>query len=387
MVALGGSVTSSEVAELVELGNPGGDGLLDLAQFQKAVLLLVERCGPHFPSKDSIVKQSMAVSSHSFLQPTKAPSNGGDNGVPAAKSKADNVHADPPAHDGSGASGSGLLRSILLVALGAKASDPAQIPAAAEVLFDRLDATAQGTVDVGTIVQGMRAFGAEVNDTQVQQLVELGNPGGDGLLDCDQFITAVRTYLAAPPAAAPAAMAPSIAGDGKGGLAAVGGASASPTEMNAAATEPPTGDDAKAETSAPAGSPMEAPQGGRLERALLRTVGDGARDPAQLNTVAETIFGELDPAGDGTVDAEQIRSGMLALGESVSPSEAAELVELGNPGGDGLLDLAQFGEAVNLLDARAARRRNEAADLRSHLAERKKMEQAQVVEQLRRSRS
>ena len=66
-----------------------------------------------------------------------------------------------------------------------------------------------------------------------------------------------------------------------------------------------------------------------------------ADDDGQLDCVSESMFDRMDKEGAGTVDSNLIERGIAEMGGTVAEGEAAELVELANPGGDGLLDMVR----------------------------------------------
>lgn len=80
---------------------------------------------------------------------------------------------------------------------------------------------------------------------------------------------------------------------------------------------------------------------------LARTPSSHAQLPSSSSASLHRVFCRFDEDGDGRISPAELRSCMRAMGEELSPEDAAAVVESADSDGDGLLGLDDFASLVD----------------------------------------
>ena len=142
---------------------------------------------------------------------------------------------------------------------------PSLLVIAIAKLFDKLDRGGTGIIHAQIVVAELQALGFTISEQDSVSLIQKGNPGGDGLVDCDQFVKSVELIL--------------FEAFRNTNLQAAAAGSAAPSAAAASSDN-------------------------QLHHALLRAVGNDVSDDAKIDRVSEALFDRMDTEAEGTVDSK-----------------------------------------------------------------------------------
>jgi Ca2+-binding EF-hand superfamily protein len=207
---------------------------------------------------------------------------------------------------------------------------------ALEQQFRGFDANGDGEIDHHEFRDGLMSLGANISEAQIADLITILDKDGDGTIDYQEF---ARWFGAGPP---PPPMTPDMK---------------QRAEMQASSSNPQEHLDA-----------IQAAAEKRSRKLLMVLKTELSNVFKASGVSLERQFRGFDTDGDGAIDHDEFRNGLMSLGATISETQIYDLITILDKDGDGTIDYQEFArwfgagpppppmlpQAKQMMDSRAA---------------------------------